>query len=272
MILAVVLASPAVILLISITRLLIVCNYQTSTAVAVAATSGAVTTLLGTLIPLVPLFLPYVTLLLVLASIRYALGDWEGIAVRFLIGSGICLIATLFVTPTTRSFSEIGKRGSDFIPYFRNAFVAMLIGFMVVLVIVGLFSRNSRSPTQNINTAVMGTLIVGFWAFVVLAIVVAAFIALFAYPLPKEATRIPELTRKVWLPAEQLDVKERGQVVGYVLSTEEGWFTVLVEADRTVIRIKSDDIDSRQICRLGSPDGLPLIRPKAASIPTVLSC
>ena len=218
MLFAIVLASPAAIILISITRLLIVSNYQTSTAVAVAATSGAVTTLLGTLIPLVPIFLPYVTLVLILASIRYALTGWKGIPSRLLIGSTICLVATLFVSPTSRSLAEIGERGIDFVPLFRRGFLALLVSIVIVTVIAVLLSRGSRRAGDNVFNAIVGTLAIGIAGFVVLSLVVAAFIAVFAFPIPQEARRIPEVARKAWLPAEQLRVKQRSQViVGYVL-------------------------------------------------------
>src|SRR5215469_4076908 len=56
------LVSPAGILIISIIRVLIVADYNTTTALAIASSGGYVNTLFGTIIPLVPIFLPYVAL------------------------------------------------------------------------------------------------------------------------------------------------------------------------------------------------------------------
>ena len=58
--------SPVGLLLISAARLIIVANFNTTTAVTIASSGGFVNTLLGTVIPLVPIFIPYVALLLLL--------------------------------------------------------------------------------------------------------------------------------------------------------------------------------------------------------------
>ena len=78
--------SPVGLLLISVTRLLIVADYSTNTAVAIASTGGYVNTLLGTVIPLVPVFLPYLAIVLLLFR-------------RFVL-SGLTFGATLLVSPT----------------------------------------------------------------------------------------------------------------------------------------------------------------------------
>lgn len=52
------LLSPVVVLFASAVRLLIISNYDTTTATTLAASSGVVGTLLGTIVPLLPLFLP----------------------------------------------------------------------------------------------------------------------------------------------------------------------------------------------------------------------
>jgi membrane-bound ClpP family serine protease len=58
------LLSPVGILLISITRLLIVSDYNSTTASTIASSGGYVNTLLGTFVPVVPLFMPYFALVL----------------------------------------------------------------------------------------------------------------------------------------------------------------------------------------------------------------
>lgn len=50
--------SPIVILFASAARLLLISNYDTTTATTLAASAGVVGTLLGTIVPLLPLFLP----------------------------------------------------------------------------------------------------------------------------------------------------------------------------------------------------------------------
>jgi len=60
------LLSPLVILFASAARLLIISNYDTTTATTVAASSGVVGTLLGTIVPLLPLFLPAIVIFFVI--------------------------------------------------------------------------------------------------------------------------------------------------------------------------------------------------------------
>ena len=56
--------SPLVILIASGTRLLVMANYDTTTATTVAASGGLGETLLGTIVPLLPPFLPAVCVIL----------------------------------------------------------------------------------------------------------------------------------------------------------------------------------------------------------------
>jgi len=57
------LLSPVGLLIISVTRLLIVSNYNPTTALAIASSGGYADTLLGTVIPLIPIIMPYLALI-----------------------------------------------------------------------------------------------------------------------------------------------------------------------------------------------------------------
>src|SRR5215469_8005495 len=67
------LLSPVGLLLISVTRLMIVADYNPTTATTIASSGGYVNTILGTVVPLVPLFLPYLAVVLLLLR-RFVLG------------------------------------------------------------------------------------------------------------------------------------------------------------------------------------------------------
>lgn len=84
--------SPIGLLLISAARLIIVANFNTTTAVTIASSGGFVNTLLGTFIPLVPVFLPYVALLLLLT--------------RHFLLSIITFIFAAFISPTSITAAE----------------------------------------------------------------------------------------------------------------------------------------------------------------------
>ncbi len=84
--------SPVGLLLLSAARLLIVANYNTTTAVTIASSGGYINTLLGSIIPLLPVFAPYVALLLLLFR-------------RFLL-SIITFVFAAFITPSPISLHE----------------------------------------------------------------------------------------------------------------------------------------------------------------------
>jgi len=85
--------SPIGLILISAARLIVVSNYNTTTAVTVATSSGYVNTLLGSVIPLIPVFAPYVALILLLFK-------------RFFL-SIIAFIFTAFITPTPLKLPQL---------------------------------------------------------------------------------------------------------------------------------------------------------------------
>jgi hypothetical protein len=60
------LLSPLGLILIGATRLFIIADYNTTTAVTIASSGGYVSTLLGSVIPLVPVFMPYIALVFLL--------------------------------------------------------------------------------------------------------------------------------------------------------------------------------------------------------------
>ncbi len=81
------LLSPLGLVLISAGRLLIVSNYDATTATTIASSGGYVNTLLGSIIPLVPIFIPYVALLLLLFR-------------QFML-SALAFVFTAFIAPTS---------------------------------------------------------------------------------------------------------------------------------------------------------------------------
>lgn len=54
----------------------------------------------------------------------------------------------------------------------------------------------------------------------------------------------------MWLPTERITFADTTTTVGYVLTTDSGWVSLLEEGDRAVIRVRADDIAARQICSL----------------------
>jgi hypothetical protein len=90
--------SPVGLLLISAGRLVIVSNYNTTTAVTIAASGGYVNTLLGSVIPLVAIFAPYMAIILLLLK-------------RFLLSIMLFVFAA-FITPSPLSLHDAARVAS----------------------------------------------------------------------------------------------------------------------------------------------------------------
>jgi hypothetical protein len=85
--------SPIGLLLLSAARLIIVSDYNTTTAVTIASSGGYINTLLGSVIPLVPIFAPYLALALLLFK-------------RFLLSIMVFVFAA-FITPSPMTLPQV---------------------------------------------------------------------------------------------------------------------------------------------------------------------
>lgn len=231
------LLSPAGLLLISATRLLIISDYNPATASAIVSSSGYVNTLLGTIIPLVPIIIPYVTLILLFFN-------------RVIIGI-LALLTTAFISPTTWSRSAIGSlaakdwhRIAD-LPAIVKLVMATFAVFVGVLLLFELLGISFNSFMRTI----------GIMVCIVLIPTVAQL-----YPLPINNKFYSQLIRQPWLPASTITLTSGEKVVGYILSDSGTWIEVLKDDTRTIYYYLDSDVAKRQICQIGySPPMQPLI-------------
>ena len=124
--------SPVGLLLISAARLIIVANFNTTTAVTIASSGGFVNTLLGTVIPLVPVFVPYVALLLLVT--------------RHFLLSIMTFIFAAFIAPTSITAAE-GLRVADeywnrTIAAFHNYRTTALVILIAIFIAVWIYNRS----------------------------------------------------------------------------------------------------------------------------------
>ena len=124
--------SPAGLLLISAGRLLIVANFNTTTAVTIASSGGFVNTLLGTVIPLVPAFVPYLALLLLLFR-------------RFLLGI-MTFIFVAFISPTSLTLTQgvdlVRADWAGIAASAANYRIIVLVILLVIFVAVWIYNRS----------------------------------------------------------------------------------------------------------------------------------
>jgi hypothetical protein len=304
--------SPIGVLLISAARLIIVSNFNTTTAVTIASSGGFVNTLLGTVIPLVPIFMPYLALLLLLF--------------RHFLLSVMTFVFAAFISPTSITFSEgfhvadaSWNRIATTVANYRIIAIAIVLGILIALWIY------NRSFVEGLSTVVVMatalTLLIavpnfyaslplrlassnehrlitrasagaygfsGLWILVFLAILAIVVIILvaartssglfdsfswlatgvvaviatiaffpyihFIYPVPQTRGYYTETTHAMWLPAEQIKLKTGLAYFGYVLSSDGGWFKVLLVNSRVIVYLATSDVVGRSVCQPRTPN------------------
>jgi hypothetical protein len=248
------LLSPVGLLLISVTRLMIVADYNTTTAIAIASSGGYVNTLLGTIIPLVPVILPYLALALLIIQ-RYLL-------------SLLTVCATLLVSPTRlapltalSSFTADWHHSTALIGQYWPISITLLIALIVIDIRIFV---NIGQPF-SITLVLLSLLAAGVFLIPY---------ALYAYPVPETPNYYAGFMRRPWLPAEQITVKSGETIVGYTLTEAGTWMVVLRDNPRTIQYLLADDVVSRTVCQVNdgndSPPAeplVPLLNPKSIHLP-----
>jgi hypothetical protein len=116
------LLSPIALILIGATRLFVISDYNTTTAITIASSGGYVSTLLGSVVPLVAVFMPYVALVLLLFR-QFLLSIIAFVFAAFITPTPLTLPATLPIAKAEvhRMLSQVS--GDPVIP----GFIALLI-------------------------------------------------------------------------------------------------------------------------------------------------
>jgi hypothetical protein len=221
--------SPLGVLLISITRLLIVSNYNVTTALTVASSGGYFNTLLGTLIPVAPIFMPYLALALLFLD-------------RLVLGL-LALFAAIFTSATSidRPVAlEIVRKDGHLL---SHSSAAGWFSILIALAIIFL----ALAPTSEVPRT--ASIIVG------LALIP---LVLTLYPFPLHSSFYSDQLQEPWLPTETTGLASHERVIGYVLSRNNGWFTVLMANSRAIDYIPAAQVKSQQICQ-SVPPGRPIV-------------
>jgi hypothetical protein len=253
------LLSPAVVLFASAVRLLIISNYDTTTATTIAANGGVVGTLLGTLVPLLPPFLPFLVGALILVR-RWALAVLSCLAAGLVspaytdLGSS-WTESQVLIRDTWRLLQ--GGEWNALLAYYRWAGVAACVGGIIALVDPP--ARVSQANDRLLDRVNWGwtevALLLWFGimrlAFVVGMAIVSLFAFLFLhsiYHIPRDLDTLSAVIRRPWLPLEEITVDGKNKYVGYTITTKDGWQIVLNSDSRTISYIKAGAVSSRKVC------------------------
>jgi hypothetical protein len=274
------LLSPVGLLIISATRLLIISDYNTTTATAVAASGGYVNTLLGSVIPLVPLLLPYLALAL-----------W---GFKRLLLSALAIAAALFISPAEVTFPKLIYHFSrhDFdqdVHRFAVDHLSQTGWTAAVLLVAAAFAawewdrdvrENVVADVAKINGIVrpvsknhnpeirkiardrnVTERTAALWAdgitvryrsgtvFITLLACIAsiAYVSYF-YPIPRSVGYYETILRTPWIPAERLELRSGSSIVGYPLTTDGDWMVILTNSSRSIQYIRAANVAARIVC------------------------
>jgi hypothetical protein len=290
------------------TRLLVISNYDTTTATTVASAMGAVSTFLGTIIPLLPSFLPLLILVFLVA--------------RKFIPAIFVAVATAFVSPKYASPSEarheawirleavkrladeyadylIGHRNEwskvPRLPYqawqHRDQGLATLnqlwtyllhdwrwqsLSYAGLALLLARRSGKEWATKQDFARSFVGSYRTTLHPIVMALVCFLSINALEPmYRVPHDWRTVGYIAHQPWIPAEVVTLKSGPPHAGYVLSTKDGWLVLLKEPERTIEYIPADTVRAREVCTAFSlQDGktLPLIEIHGVSHAAVGQC
>jgi hypothetical protein len=220
------LLSPVGLLLIAVTRLLIISDYNPVTATAIVSSGGYVDTLLGTVIPLVPIIMPYLALLLLFLA-------------RVIPGI-LALLAAAFVSPMAMSRPAALKLAEEDWHLIVNEHLLIVI-LMILLAIA-------------FSCLLLVELGLGFKVFIktVATVVCIALIPYVSrlYPFPAGHNYYAALIRQPWLPAETITLSSGQAFTGYTLSDDGDWVVVLKDDNRTIYYYRASNVAKLQVCQM----------------------
>ncbi len=234
------LLSPVGLLLVSVIRLLLIADYNTTTALAIASSGGYVNTLFGSVIPVIPLLLPYIAMVLLFSG-------------RVILGL-LAALATCLVSPTTARPSAVLQSSSG--AWHRistGGWIYLFVGLGVLVVLLLLIEL------VGIGYAAV------FRSLAVIAFIVLIPLVIQAYPLPLQNSYYATLLKQPWLPAEVIQTSSGQVITGYVVADDQGWLTILNANTRLIYRYHASLIASRRVCQYGNTRArqpfLPLLAP-----------
>jgi hypothetical protein len=243
--------SPIVILLITCVRLLLIANYDSTTALSIATSSGVVSTLVGTTIPLLPPYLPVfaVAALLFRHYGIFVIATVSAACISPLYGDPV---EAYRVTIHTIEWLHDELSKEDWI---KEVFWTQL-GMSLTVAAGLLLALWAGLKEFRFSVLPVWARPIAFVFQVAKGVVVAAIagcLMLYAeniYHFPVSLQVFSDALRKPWIPAERITL-ESGQVkVAYTLSNSEDWYLILNDDYRTVEYLHSDEVIKRQICTI----------------------
>jgi hypothetical protein len=68
------------------------------------------------------------------------------------------------------------------------------------------------------------------------------------YQVPFDAANASQIARRPWMPTEEITLDNGDVLVGYTISSKDGWFQILNDDDQTIMFVKATSITKRHVC------------------------
>lgn len=273
------LLSPFVVFLILSSRLIIISNYDTPTAMTIAETSGVTNTLLGTTLPLLSHFLPLLCVILIVFR-RFILTLFSVLIT--------IAVSPAYVSPSTGWVNIVSQLQDIWVLLWNGEWLTLwhewsslwqgsrFTIFITILLLVAAFILS----LAEYNGTLRDILPKLFKACLVLTATIVALISMQTfYRVPLEMNTMLQAIHRPWLPAERIIIKQPGEAnivrVGYTLSTGDIWHVILNENSRTITYVHSQAVLERTVCHVSDLESrrrYPIVIPKDARIAEVPRC
>ncbi|MGN6796414.1 MAG: hypothetical protein ACTHJW_28850 [Streptosporangiaceae bacterium] len=182
----------------------------------------------------------------------------EGISTTVVLAVALALAAAPFVIHPTlpedlrAAFTNIHNLFA-WIPRDSTLIVQAALAVLVAILLLSNLTPKLVAHGMNVkaDSPITITAMTRVTAF---AVAVAAAISFFPYlyniyPLPKHQEYYVTVLRQPWLQTEKITLTSGHVDIGYVLSTADYWFTVLLAKNRTIVYIRDADVASRSVCQ-----------------------
>jgi hypothetical protein len=124
--------------------------------------------------------------------------------------------------------------------------VAYFLNFLVVILLIVIFDRATHSrrrvrrrrPQRDLATR--GTRPLSLWTRRIQMITVLVLI--------QACTLILMSAGPLWAPAESFETRDQDARIGYILDETSAWMTILLEKNRRIIQVRTEDVLARRVC------------------------
>ena len=174
-------------------------------------------------------------LVIIAVSVHHqSLAEALGVALAFSIAAGLFLLSSVprLHLPATLRSANAGEHQLITWAFRHNDITFFAV---VAAIVIGYIFYSGFSGGIAFALAIIG--VIAFTPYVINI-----------YPLPDTTDYYFTVLHQPWLPAEKITLSSGKVIYGYVLSTNNSWFTVLRTKDRGIVYIPAGQVVRQAVC------------------------